>query len=1002
MSVSVVSPVFIGRRHEMASLAVPMQRAQDGDPAVILIGGEAGVGKTRLVGELADRASAAGFRLLTGQCIELGEQGLPLAPLVGALRALARGAAPGELAELFGPAGQGLGRLLPEFAPGAGAPAPALAEELQAGHLLELVLGLLERLSEAGPVMFVIEDLHWADQSTLDLTAFLVRSLRAVPVALVVTYRSDELHRRHPLRPLLAGWERVRGVDSIELRRFDRTEVAAQLAAILDAAPTDGLVDEVFDRSGGNAYLVEELAGVIREGGDPGALPPSLRDVLLSRVDALSPDAQRLLRTASVAGRGVPDRLLAEVAGMSETELFTVLREAVENHLLLVDHTGHSYAFRHALTRDAVYADMLPGERGHLHAAYGEALTRDRTLAGDPAAVPAALAHHWYAALDLPRALPVTIEAATAALATYAPAEALLHLERALEMWPRVADAEERTGVDRVEVIQLAADAAYRSAAATRALSLLDAALASLPPGFDPVRRALLLERRAKALRNLGRPGAAVRALEEAMTLLPPERTSQAHAIVLCALARAQTHVGNQRAGIDTARQALAAAQAAGAKDVEAEAAIVLGVTSGYLHLNDQDLGFLREGLRIALSIDARIIALGAYVDLSDQLTLVGRYEEAVTAAAEGIDLARQAGLVRYNGHTLMLNQAEPLLRLGRWPEAERVLIQAQALMVEGTFGAALDVLRGELGAMRGRFDAAAGALRDARRALGGNMDVQVLQPSHYVAALTALGQGDKSGAREEVAAGLALGGPAAYGARYAWPLVWLGMRIEADEATLARARRQPVPEASAQRCAELAAIAAELPSRTPASRGYQAMTAAEQARAAGAGDPGAWEAVAAAWRDTREPYSLAYALLRLAEAQLAADDRQVAAAAVQEAYATADRLGAEPLAAEAAALARRARLVLVPAAAATPVVGGKPEPAADGLAGYGLTEREREVLALLTLGQSNREIAEALFISVKTASVHVSNILAKLGVGSRVEAAAVAYRLGAAGQPSG
>jgi DNA-binding CsgD family transcriptional regulator/tetratricopeptide (TPR) repeat protein len=613
--------------------------------------------------------------------------------------------------------------------------------------------------------------------------------------------------------------------------------------------------------------------------------------------------------------------------------------------------------------------------------------------------VPAALAHHWYAALDLPRALPVTIEAAKAALATYAPAEAVLHLERALEMWPRVADAEARTGLDLVDLNQLAAEAAYRTAAVSRALSMLDTVLASLPPGFDPVRRALLLERRAKALRDLGRPRAAVAALEEAMTLLPPERTSRAHATVLTALARAQTHVSNQRAGIDTARQALAAARAAGAKDVEAEAAIVLGVTSGYVHLNDQDLDFLREGLRIALSIDATVIALSAYVDLSDQLTLVGRYEEAVTAAADGLDLARQAGLTRYDGPFLMLNEAEPLLRLGRWAEAERVLAQGHALMPEGTFGAALDVLRAELGAMRGQFDAVADALRSARRSLGDIMDVQVLQPSHYVAALLALGRGDASGAREEIDAGLALGGPAAYGARYAWPLVWLGMRVEADEATLARARRQPVPAASQRHRDELAAITVELSSRTPASRGYQAMTAAEQARQAGTDDPGRWAAVAARWRSTREPYPLAYALLRLAEAHLAADDRPAAAAAVQEAYATADRLGAAPLAAEAAALARRARLSLVPA---TPAAASAGESAVDGLAQFGLTDREREVLALIAVGQSNREIAEALFISVKTASVHVSNILAKLGVGSRVEAAAIAYRLGAAGQPSG
>ncbi len=235
MSVSVVSPVFIGRQQEMALLAAPMRRAEDGEPAVVLIGGEAGVGKTRLVGELAGLGSAAGFWVLTGQCIEMGAEGLPLAPLVDALRALARTTPADELRELLGPAGSGLARLLPELGPGPGA--PAAGEGLKAGQLLELVLGLLGRLSADRPVMFVIEDLHWADPSTLDLAAFLVRALRAVPVLMVITYRSDELHRRHPLRPLVSGWERVRSVDHIELRRFGRDEVAAQLAAILGGAP---------------------------------------------------------------------------------------------------------------------------------------------------------------------------------------------------------------------------------------------------------------------------------------------------------------------------------------------------------------------------------------------------------------------------------------------------------------------------------------------------------------------------------------------------------------------------------------------------------------------------------------------------------------------------------------------------------------------------------------------------------------------------------------------
>jgi DNA-binding CsgD family transcriptional regulator/tetratricopeptide (TPR) repeat protein len=997
MSVGVVSPVFIGRQHDMASLAVPMRRVECGEPAVALIGGEAGVGKTRLVGELAALGSAAGFCVLTGQCIELGAEGLPLAPLVDALRSLARMTPVGELGELLGPAGPGLARLLPELGSGAAVPAPG--ESLQAGQLLELVLGLLGRLSAARPVMFVIEDLHWADQSTLDLAAFLVRALRAVPVMLVITYRSDELHRRHPLRPLLSGWERVRSVDHIELRRFGRGEVAAQLAAILGGAPSPVVAEEVFDRSGGNAYLVEEIAGVIRDGGDPGDLPPSLRDVLLSRVDAVSPAAQRLLRTAAVAGRVVPDRLLAEVAGMGEGELFAALREAVENHLLLVDHTGHSYAFRHALTRDAVYDDMLPGERGRLHAAYGEALERDRTLAGDAAAVPALLAHHWYAALDLPRALTATIEAATSATASYAPAEALRHLERALEMWPRVADAGQRTGLDVVEVNRLAAEAAYRSGAVGRSLSLLEAALAGLPPGFDPVRRALLLEQRGQALRDASRPADAVAALKEALALLPPEPATRAHAVVLASLARSLMHVADMQAAAEEATRAMAAARAAGAKDVEADAAITLGSVTTYLRPGDVGLDSSREGLRLALDIGALVSAMIGYSNLSDVLEFLGRHEEAAQTASEGLELARRAGLIRSEGPYLMMNQAEPLLRLGRWAEADRVLTQGLAVMPEGVLVGGLELFRVELAAMRGQLDEAAAALRAARRALGDTADTQFLQLMHYAGALVALERGDRPGARDTVAAGLA-GGPASWGSRYAWPLLWLGMRVEADEATLARDRREQIPAASKQRSKELAALTEGLPAPTPATAGYQTLTAAEQARAADTDDPGPWAAAVAAWRSAGEPFPLAYALLRLAEAHMAADDRDSAAAAVQEAYATADRLGAQPLATEAAGLARRARLGLGPAAPGAEQAEQAARTAtADELARFGLTDREREVLVLLAAGRSNPEIARALFISAKTASVHVSNIMAKLGVSRRVEAAAVAHRLGATDQ---
>ena len=495
MSVSVVSPVFIGRRGEMASLAVLRGWAQAREPAFALVGGEAGVGKTRLVREFSAQAAEAGFLVLTGQCVELGAEGLPLAPLVDALRTLTRSLPPEALAGVLGPTRLGLARLLPELAHAAGTAgtevdgAGGLAgADMQKAQLLEMALGLLNRLSATRPVVFGIEDLHWADQSTLDLTAFLVRSLRGARVLLLATYRSDELHRRHRLRPLLTSWERMRSVDHIQLRRFGRDEVTAQLTAILGAAPAPGVADAIFDRSGGNAYLVEELAGALRSDGDLLGLPPSLKDVLLSRVDALSPVAQRLLRTASVCcGQAVPDRLLAEVAGIGDSEFFGPAGGGGESPA----------GDRPARAQLRVPARVDPGCRVRGHAA-GRAGAAARGLRGHAGPRPHTSGRGGRrgavrAGVPLVRrpgpapAPPAVIDAASHAMASYAPAEALRHLERAQEIWPRVQDARVRTSLDEAEVSLLAAEAAYQCGALDRSKSLLADALAGLPTDFDPV-----------------------------------------------------------------------------------------------------------------------------------------------------------------------------------------------------------------------------------------------------------------------------------------------------------------------------------------------------------------------------------------------------------------------------------------------------------------------------------------------------------------------------------
>jgi len=969
----------------MASLSSGLSRAELGEPIVALIGGEAGVGKTRLVNELAAVATSTNCTVLVGHCVELGAEGLPLAPLIDALRALARETSAEELAEVIGPASPNVARILPGLVPDAmGWPA---AGDVQAGQLLELVIGLLQRLSAIRPVVLVLEDLHWADQSTLELVAALIRSLREMRLLLIATYRSDELHRRHPLRPLLNGWGRVQMVNRIELDRFRRDEVAAQLTAILAAEPGPGLTDLIFDRSDGNAYLVEELIGAVRRGGDPAKLPPSLAEVLLSGVDSLSPAARGLLQVVSVAGRGVPGPLLAHVAGLEEPALLAALREAVDAHQLVIDESSHGYSFRHALTRDAVYADMLPAERARIHAIYGEALTENPQLAGDDIAVPAALAHHWYAAHDLARALPASISAGRA-MASYAPAEAQRHFERALEILPR-DPAARPNDLDQAELACLAAEAAHLAGALDRSLALFDQAIANLPAEQDPLRQAMMMERRALVLRDLGRVAEAAAQLESALALLPSQTVSRGDAVILTSLADALMRESKWKAAADAARRAIVAARATMAKKEEADASITLGVQRSYLEATDDGPEMTRSGLALALTVNAPITTLRGYVNLSDVLELRGRHAESAQVAREGLVLARRVGMTRTMGSLLTGNLAEALLKAGQWAEAGRLVAQALTLQPEGVFEATLLLTQAEREAISGRYDRAEANLRAAYQALGRTPEAQYAQRASYIATLLALGRADLAAARPII--DKYLPETLAGAARYRWPLLWLGIRTEAEEAVLARARREPVPSQSTERSEALAGQAADQVKMATPARGYQALFEAERARALGEDGPTQWEAAIAACETAHDPYPLAYAWLRLAKVNAMAGERPAAARAATQARVIADRVQAEPIAAEVAALARRARLTL------DGLPDGDTEPAdapADGLTRFGLTSREREVLGLVAEGQSNREIARILFISPKTASVHVSSILAKLGVAGRVEAATLVARL--------
>ena len=462
------------------------------------------MGKTRLLSELERRAREEGATVLSGDAVELGEGELPYAPLVSALRPLARTDDPvfGELT----PANRAeLTTLLPELARRDDAPPPVAGADDERGsaqrRLFEALLSLLERLGRHAPVVLALEDAHWADRSTRAFLAFLARSLCDEPVLVVLTYRSDELHRRHPLRPLLAELERAPRARRIELARFDRAELAEALEDILGAPPAPDLVDRLLQRSEGNPLFAEELLASGLDG--RGGLPPTLRDALMVRVERLPDAAQEALRVLA-AGRRLDHQLLEDASGMEPRELREALRVAVESHIAVVDDDGW-HTFRHALLREVIVDDLLPGERSALHLALARAFERRFAEGPRGAWVAARIAEHYRAAGDQPAELAAAVVAAERADDVRAHGEAAALLERALELWDRVPDAEGHAGVSRVDLLLRAARDHYRASDDARAVTLMERALEGIDETAEPRRASAVLGDLATMRWTLGR-----------------------------------------------------------------------------------------------------------------------------------------------------------------------------------------------------------------------------------------------------------------------------------------------------------------------------------------------------------------------------------------------------------------------------------------------------------------------------------------------------------------
>jgi DNA-binding CsgD family transcriptional regulator/tetratricopeptide (TPR) repeat protein len=923
-------PWFVGRTEELRHLIVALEATIAGSSVAVLVGGDAGIGKSRLVAEMTKRAAAAGTVVLTGQCLDVADGGAPYAPIHEVLAQVGDAATAGER------------------------PAEALPAALR-------------RLAGERPVVLVIEDVHWADRSTRDLLTVLAGGPELPGVLLVATYRTDDLQRGDPMRGLLAELERAERVEHLRLTPFGPGDVAEQLRGILAVQPPDWLVSAVLERSDGNPFFAEELAAV---SGD-GDMPPVLHELLLARLDRLDKSAQQVVRAAAIGGRRVGHRLLAAAVEAPTDVLDAALRAARQHHLLLVDE--HGYAFRHALVHEAVLGELLPGERASLHAAYARAIDLDHALVG--AGWAAALVHHWTGAGRNDRAVAPALAAAVDAELAYALPEAQRYYDWLLST---VGDDGDGPGADlpvsRAEIVDRAADVASRAGDLDRAAQLIGDALADVDPRHDAARAAILHERRGWCLLQRGRDDDALDAYEQAIWLVPAELPTAARARVLAASADALERVDRPQQAAERATEAVGVAVAARSPGDEGHARHTLGVALASTGDLAGGLAELHRSLEIAVRGGDVADAAGIHRHLWRLVVAEGAAADLVETTIADAATARATAMPVLAG-VLDAIAAGYCHQLGRWADAEGLLSALEPQRLDGivqlAVAAMLDTDRGDAGRAGDRLEIVRAntlGLRDGRidGLLFRGLAERAWSRGHHGAVAAIVEEGMNRTTDKELAAWLALVGlRAAEGGGAAvdnWVETLRLLRDYADSHRLGPA--------------------AEL--RSAATTGE-----AELTRLGGTPDPQRWASAAAAWERTGFPFPAAYCCWRQAEAVLASGgDRENATALFAAASSAAIELGAQPLAAAIGQSARRARIA---------VAGNAPDPgtgrSTEG--DFGITAREFDVLELLARGWTNKQIAESLFISEKTARVHVSHLLTKLGVPTRGAAVDVAHRHG-------
>jgi DNA-binding CsgD family transcriptional regulator len=953
---------LVGRDGELAQIRSILARRAAGRPAIVVVlSGEAGIGKSRLARAVMSAESAAGSAVFEGTCLNLDAR-VPFAPVLEALRPLLLASDGTVNSDQFGYPGQVAASLYahipsPEMTVSAGQPLSCLREVISSG-------------AAHTPSLLVLEDMQWADRSTLDLVRLLGQA--RANLALLLTYRANFAEQSGALLDLVDDLRRTAEVADLRLGVLsqDDVQILAKLrGAELDMSDAAALVA----RSGGNPLFALALL----DAGDPSGLPRHLAALLRAEVDALGSEAREVLGAASVGGSRLDTEVLLEVVGKEKAVVEACLREAVTKGVLL---RGRHLQFRHDLIREAVYDDLLPTERIRLHEGFAQAeLGMHRATARSALSVLSKVAHHWEAAGRAPEALDASCRAGMLAWRQGAAAEALQHLRRALVLWDEVDNPEEVTDQALVDLLRIAGGAAGAVGDHAQAVELIERALREADPDADPYAAARTYAARGSMAAGFNDGIGAPQWVERALEVAPPGPSLE-RATSLAVLAEHRANMGLAREALSLATEAADMAATLRGRvspdrqqelgSTHADALRVRGRAMAWLGMDVEMLAAIREAIGVAERTAGRSHALFAQLDLAYALRSLGRDREATELLTKLDAAASDAGLPGL-GHMIAEAKLGLLTDNGPADAAQALLDELRAAGMADWRAA---WYQASIFAMTGRYAEAAAETQAwvEIEVRSGTTLFAVGVVAEHVESLRRCGRVADAIAEARQLAREALSVDADYhravAARVSIPAALADERGSAEAEELMTAAVQLLRDLERDSAAGLVGDAAA------------AQLALAQAWLAEPDDESAWRRAADAVAGVGGEVLVLSTRVRLAKALLARGDRDGARQLVTETWMKARAIGANGVARDLHDLAGPLRLRL------------ENVPATAGVLSR-LTAREREVLDLLADGASNRRIAAGLFISEKTASVHVSRILAKLGVSTRLEAAAIHHR---------